>query len=98
MQTNSPNGNAGVDGMVSVIAHEIEETNTNPNFNAWYDPTGAEDADKCAWTFGQTSQTPTGAFYNIVLSTSTGGTRPFLIQRELDSHSLCYVNYLTKAQ
>jgi hypothetical protein len=25
---NNPNGNAGVDGMLSVIAHELEETNT----------------------------------------------------------------------
>ena len=38
--------------MVSVIAHELEETNTDPNLNAWYDSNGSEDADKCAWTFG----------------------------------------------
>lgn len=99
IQTSSPNGNAGVDGMVSVIAHELEETNTDPNLNAWYDANGAEDADKCAWTFGQTLlQTSTGAFYNMTLGTSSGGTRPFLIQRELDVNSLCYVNYLTKNQ
>jgi hypothetical protein len=99
IQTNSPNGNAGVDGMVSVIAHELEETNTDPNLNAWYDANGAEDADKCAWTFGQTLlQTPTGAFYNMTLGTSSGSSRPFLIQRELDANSLCYVNYFTKTQ
>lgn len=98
IQTNSPNGNAGVDGMVSVIAHELEETNTDPNLNAWYDANGAEDADKCAWTFGQTLlQTSTGAFYNMTLATLSG-TRPFLIQRELDVNSLCYVNYLAKSQ
>ncbi len=57
-QTTGPNGNAGVDGMVSVIAHELEETNTDPNLNAWYDANGAEDADKCAWTFGQSLSTP----------------------------------------
>ena len=99
IQTNSPNGNAGVDGMVSVIAHEIEETNTDPNLNAWYDANGAEDADKCAWTFGQSlSQTATGAFYNMKLPTVSGSTRPFLIQRELAANSLCYVDYLSKAQ
>jgi hypothetical protein len=99
IQTNSPNGNAGVDGMVSVIAHELEETNTDPNLNAWYDSKGAEDADKCAWTFGQNlSTTSGGAYFNMTLSTPSGGTRPFLIQRELDSNSLCYVNYVTKAQ
>jgi Phosphate-induced protein 1 conserved region len=98
-QTTGPNGNAGVDGMVSVIAHELEETNTDPNLNAWYDSSGAEDADKCAWTFGQSlSTTSTGAFYNMTLPTSTGSTRNYLIQRELDVYSKCYVNYLTKAQ
>ena len=98
-QTTSPNGNAGVDGMVSVIAHELEEANTDPNLNAWYDANGAEDADKCAWTFGQTlSQTNTGAYYNMTLPGQSVSLRPFLIQRELDVNSLCYVNYLTKAQ
>ena len=99
IQTNSPNGNAGVDGMVSVIAHELEETNTDPNLNAWYDSNGAEDADKCAWTFGQgLMQLPSGAYYNMTLSTQSGSTRPFLIQRELDVNSLCYVDYLAKTQ
>jgi len=98
IQTNSPNGNAGVDGMVSVIAHELEETNTDPNLNAWYDSSGAEDADKCAWTFGQNLSQTSGAFYNMTLPTPTGGSRPFLIQRELDANSKCYVNYLTKSQ
>lgn len=98
-QTTGPNGNAGVDGMVSVIAHELEETNTDPNLNAWYDAQGAEDADKCAWTFGQTlSQTSTGAYYNMTLPGVSGTPRPYLIQRELDVNSLCYVNYVTKAQ
>ena len=48
----SPNGNAGADGMASIIAHELEEAATDPDLNAWYDATGAENADKCAWTFG----------------------------------------------
>jgi hypothetical protein len=99
IQTNGPNGNAGVDGMVSVIAHELEETNTDPSLNAWYDSSGAEDADKCAWTFGQgLLQTATGAFYNMTLSKPSGGTRPFLIQRELDVNSKCYVDYVSKTQ
>jgi hypothetical protein len=98
-QTTGPNGNAGVDGMVSVIAHELEETNTDPNLNAWYDASGAEDADKCAWTFGQSvSRTSTGAYYNMTLPGLSVSSRPFLIQRELDVNSLCYVNYVTKAQ
>ena len=46
-QTTSPNGNPGVDGMASVVAHELEETLSDPNANAWYDASGAENADKC---------------------------------------------------
>lgn len=99
VQTVGPNGNAGVDGMVSVLAHELEETNTDPNLNAWFDANGAEDADKCAWTFGQKlSLTSSGAYYNMTLPGQSVASRNYLVQRELDSNSLCYVNYVTKAQ
>jgi hypothetical protein len=77
-QLNSPNGNAGVDAMISVIAHELEEAISDPDLNAWYDASGAENADKCAWTFGKTATTPGGASYNVVV-----GGLPFLIQRNL---------------
>ncbi len=99
-QTVSPNGNAGVDGMISVMAHELEEANTDPDLNAWYDSKGAENADKCAWTFGQ-SQTllPSGAYYNMTLPATTGNYLNFLVQRNLSaSNSKCYVNILTGAQ
>ena len=34
--------------------------------NAWYDTRGAENADKCAWTFGHSQfQTPNGAWANM---------------------------------
>ncbi len=93
-QTVGPNGNAGVDGMISVIAHELEETNADPDGNAWYDSSGAENADKCAWTFGSSlQQASNGAYYNMTLN-----GRNFLVQRELDANSKCYVNYDTKAQ
>jgi hypothetical protein len=51
-QTNSPNGDSGADGMVSIIAHESEEAISDPDLNAWYDGSGAENADKCAWKWG----------------------------------------------
>src|SRR5439155_458117 len=47
-QTTGPNGNAGADGMASIIAHELEEAVTDPDLNAWYDRRGYENADKCA--------------------------------------------------
>ncbi|MDB4959994.1 MAG: hypothetical protein JWO36_7563 [Myxococcales bacterium] len=73
--TSSPNGNAGADGMASIIAHELEETVTDPDLNAWYDTRGAENADKCAWTFG-TTYAAGGGLANMRL-----GTRDFLIQQ-----------------
>ena len=98
-QTTGPNGNAGVDGMVSVIAHEMEETNTDPDLNAWYNRRGAEDGDMCAWTFGGHSVLlPSGAYYNMTLPAIGGGTRNYLIQRELSSASKCYVDYVHKVQ
>jgi hypothetical protein len=75
-QSIGPNGNAGADGMASIIAHELEEAVTDPDLNAWYDSHGAENADKCAWTFGTTFTTSNGAKANMTM----GGLN-FLIQR-----------------
>jgi hypothetical protein len=90
-QTTSPNGNAGVDGAISVMAHELEEATTDPDLNAWYDSGGAENADKCAWTFGHAQyQTANGSWANMAL-----GSRNYLIQRNLQhnvSGDLCKVN------
>jgi hypothetical protein len=36
----------------NVSGHEISEALTDPHLDAWYDSTGEENADKCAWTFG----------------------------------------------
>ncbi|HEY2773810.1 MAG TPA: hypothetical protein VGK20_07135 [Candidatus Binatia bacterium] len=75
-QTTSPNGNAGADGMASIISHELEESVTDPDLNAWYDQRGQENADKCVWTFGSTYGATGGGQANMKL-----GTRDFLIQR-----------------
>jgi hypothetical protein len=89
-QTTGPNGNAGVDGMASVIAHELEEATTDPDpRSGWADSGGSENADKCAWTFGNSQKIDSyGAYYNMTL-----GTRNFLIQRNLSAtDSKCYVD------
>lgn len=89
-QSVSPNNNPGVDGMVSVIAHELEEANTDPDpRSGWADSNGAENADKCAWTFGQNQTTlPNGSVYNVTL-----GSRHFLIQRNLSAaDNKCYID------
>lgn len=85
-----PNGDAGVDGMVSVIAHELAEMASNPLANAWYaggDPSfPTEIADLCEGIYGTggggayTGQLLTdgrsGASYNL---NGVGGRR-FLVQ------------------
>jgi hypothetical protein len=74
--TVSPNGNIGADAMASIISHELSESVTDPDLNAWYDRRGQENADKCAWTFGPGYTSSNGAFANVHL-----GSRDFLIQR-----------------
>jgi hypothetical protein len=71
----SPNGNPGADGMVNIIAHEGEEATTDPDLNAWFDNSGAENADKCAWQFGTEQTAGNGSLYN-----QTMGGRQYLIQ------------------
>jgi len=89
-QSTGPNGNAGADGMASIIAHELEEAVSDPDLNAWYDRRGYENADKCAWTFGTTYTTSNGAKANMKL-----GTRDYLIQQNWVNASggYCAVNY-----
>ena len=52
-QTLSPNGNEGADAMASVMAHELNETVTDPHGDAWFhiDTTG-ENGDLCNFKFG----------------------------------------------
>ena len=76
VQTSSPNNDPGVDAMISVMAHELEESASDPNLNAWYDSQGYENADKCAWTFGTTYQAANGSLANMNL-----GGKDYLIQR-----------------
>jgi hypothetical protein len=74
-----PNGNVGADGMASVLAHELEESITDPDLNAWQD-SGGENGDKCAWKFGTTYTTATGASANMKL-----GSHDYLIQQNFDA-------------
>jgi hypothetical protein len=68
----SPNGDAGVDAMLSVLAHELTEAISDPISDidaqrAWQDDSGSENADKCAWTFG-VSSSEKGYSYNLQFS------------------------------
>jgi len=74
--TTSPNNDAGADGIVNTLAHEIEETQTDPQGTAWFDRRGYENADKCAWTWGTTYKTANGGTANMSL-----GGKDFLVQQ-----------------
>jgi hypothetical protein len=76
LRFHSPNDNIGADGMASVIAHELSEAVTDPLLNAWYDKDGEENADKCAFTFGEIYTAANGSGANVQL-----GSRDFLIQQ-----------------
>jgi hypothetical protein len=85
----TPNGNAGVDDMISVMTHELEETATDPELNAWGDANG-ENADKCAWNFGAQYTTSNGGKANMKL-----GGRDYLIQQNWlnDGGGRCALSY-----
>jgi hypothetical protein len=57
----SVTGNA-LDGVSIVEGHELAETITDPLLNAWYDSSGQENGDKCAWTNLHTISTSHGTF------------------------------------
>ena len=68
-----PNG-AATDAVISVTAHEILETVTDPFGNGWFHlNTGGEIGDLCAWNFG----TRAGDGSNVTMN-----GRKYLIQRE----------------
>src|SRR5437868_1604601 len=41
----------GLAALANVSAHELSEARTDPRNGGWYDASGAENGDKCAWTF-----------------------------------------------
>jgi hypothetical protein len=73
--SSSPNNDPGADAMASVMAHELEEAVSDPHLNAWYDSSGNENADKCAWTFGTTYISGNG------VANMTLGSMNYLIQQ-----------------
>ena len=64
----SPNGNPDADVEISPTSHEISESITDPDtVTGWYDSSGFENGDECAYIFGQTQGTP-GQLYNQVIN------------------------------
>ena len=76
VQTMSPNMDYQLDAVASILVHEIDEALTDPDLRTWYDSRGAENADKCAWTF-----TPTFGAKNGGMANFTVNGYEYLIQR-----------------
>jgi hypothetical protein len=55
----------GLSALANVSGHELSEMLTDPNLNAWFDSSGSENADKCAWTFSGTNQSFGGYSFKI---------------------------------
>ena len=47
----------GLAAIANVSGHELSEARTDPRGLGWFDSAGAENGDKCAWTFGAPSVT-----------------------------------------
>jgi hypothetical protein len=64
----TPNANPDADTEISPTSHEIIEATTDPDTSTgWYDASGFEIGDECAYIFGATSG-PSGAFYNQTIN------------------------------
>ncbi|XP_015940177.1 protein EXORDIUM-like 5 [Arachis duranensis] len=88
-QLSPPNRDVGIDGMISVIGHELAELSSNPLVNAWYageDPTApTEIGDLCEGLYGSGGG---GGYIGQVMKDREGKTfnlngrngRKFLVQ------------------
>ena len=77
----SPNGNPDADTEISPTSHEINEAITDPDTETgWYDSSGFENGDECAYIYGSSRGAP-GAYYNQVIN---GGH--FLTQMEFSNN------------
>ncbi|MBO0824061.1 MAG: hypothetical protein J2P27_09405 [Actinobacteria bacterium] len=64
----TPNGNPDADTEVSPSSHEVMEAITDPDTSTgWYDSSGFENGDECAYVFGSVSG-PSGQFYNQTIN------------------------------
>jgi IPT/TIG domain len=77
-----PNGD-DADATLNLVSHEHNEGITDPLGNAWYDSSGNENGDKCAWDFGTPlgstqfgpyNQVINGHYYNLQQEWSNAGS------------------------
>lgn len=73
-ENNSPNGDIGADSVADTLIHELSETVTDPDLNAWFGPHG-ENGDLCNFNYGTTKLAPNGTHFN-----QTFGGLDYLVQ------------------
>ena len=80
IQASSPDPNgAETDAEISIASHELMETVTDPQLNAWFDATGAEIGDKCAYTYGPTAANGSDITIN---------GHPYIVQEEYSNSAI----------
>jgi hypothetical protein len=58
-------GSEDLRSLANVTAHEYSETVTDPQLNAWYDSSGSEIGDKCAWQFSGPVRLSNGSVWQL---------------------------------
>lgn len=60
----------GLSAVANVTAHELSETITDPRNGGWYDSSGAENGDKCAWSFAHAVTLKNGSTWKLQMEWS----------------------------
>ncbi|HLX89393.1 MAG TPA: PKD domain-containing protein [Acidimicrobiales bacterium] len=63
----SPNLDPDADVIISIVSHEVNEAITDPYGSAWFDSSGAEIGDECAYIYGTLVGTA-GQLYNQTIN------------------------------
>jgi hypothetical protein len=75
--THSPNGDVDADSEINLTSHEQMEAATDPQGTAWFDRSGNEIGDKCAWHFGPLNSQGGDVSWN---------GDAYYVQKEWDNH------------
>jgi hypothetical protein len=83
-----PNGSDG-DATINVVSHEHNEAVTDPQGSGWWDDSGYEIGDKCAWNFGTALGSTSYGPYNQVI----GSGRYYLQQEWSNDDATCVLSF-----
>jgi hypothetical protein len=81
----TPSGGHDASQAINTASHELSENLTDPAAGSWFDVSGYEIGDKCAWAFGTALGGGTGTLYNQVIN----GVNYFLQQEWSNQSSGC---------